>query len=319
MLVENDDLNDFEGGLSLDLNYGHLTVDHGYVPLNEFNFCELKNWYQPADGYASSDCDYVARIQPFKNGGYETTLKVMDMQSMGRLLGSPPPTKGKKREKHDNVKQEDRLSSAKRAKKKARQLIKSMGCDRLMTLTRREIDPDFFWTDDDWQKAWDKFCRLLKKAGIDLAYVATLEKHKKGNLHLHAAINAKVPINTIRGIWWAICGGKGMGNVDISFKQGMSEYQRRSGVAKYVSKYIVKQMENFDFNKKRYWASRHTLEAVQRIILKSKDLGSALVELVEILGLDLAAVQESIFTFDANLGKGAWFDYDSKMQKEVPF
>ncbi len=189
-------------------------------------------------------------------------------------------------------------------------------------MTRRENNTDTFKTEDDWLEDWRKCVRLCRIAGIELDYVATLEKHKKGNFHLHAAIVGKVHINTVRKIWYGICGGKGQGQVNISFKQHQTPTQRLAGVARYVSKYITKQLDNFDFNRKRYWASRsEPLEKPKKIILSAQDMAGALAELAGVLSLDLDVLKKKVFEYGKKAGEraGAWFNYDPSMQLEIPF
>jgi len=305
----------------LDLTIGHLRVTNSrYHALRDFAFSELKGWYSPVGWFATGN-ELVATIQCFKAGGYEATVKSVDMNSLGRLMAN----KGifGKREKHDSVNENDVIRSVQRAKKKVRQLIKDRGADRLLTLTKRENDSNTFWSNDDWLKAWREFVRLCRIANIELDYVATLEKHKKGNFHLHAAIVGRVHINTIRKIWCKINGGKGSGNVDIKFYQHKTVTERLAGVARYVSKYITKQVENFDFNKKRYWASRSSdaLRSPSRIILSSSDMASALAELAGVLCLDLHELNKKVFLYGKKAGErsGAWFGYHESMQLGVHF
>ena len=313
MSADYDFLDDLLSIAPLDLLIGHLrTVDGIYRELKDFAFAELKNWYSPV-GWIASGNEMVATVQPFKAGGYEVTVKNVDMKSFGNLMSNKGKVTGKreKREMNEN----DKIRSAQRSKKAVRQLIKQKGCDRLLTLTRRENNPDTFKNENEWLEDFRRFVRLCRIAGIELDYVATLEKHKKGNFHLHAAIVGKVHINTIRKIWLQVV-GKGQGNVDISFKQHQTPTQRLAGVARYVSKYITKQLDNFDFNKKRYWASRsEPLEKPKKIILSAQDMAGALAELAGVLSLDLGAMTKKVFLY----GTGAWFNYDESMQLEIPF
>jgi hypothetical protein len=216
------------GEAPLDLYNGHLRTIDGLcddIPFQKSAFVHLERNSRPVSGWFQSfgqdfnPDPFVAKIQPFASGGYEVTITKVDLERIARTMDSCRPTgKREKGEQSEN----DIISSKQRAKKKLRHLIKSMGCDRLLTLTRREKDESEFWTVEEWAANWKKFVRLCAKAGCDLVYVAVLERHKKGNFHLHAAILGKVSVKIMRGIWWAICGGRGMGNVDIQFKQGLT-------------------------------------------------------------------------------------------------
>ncbi len=188
----------------------------------------------------------------------------------------------------------------------------------MLTLTRREKDPAAFWTVQDWASAWDRFSRLCKRMGGSLVYVAVLERHKKGNFHLHAAIAGRINVKHIRKIWLACCGGgKGCGNVDVAMRQGLTVHKRRAGLAKYVSKYVAKQLGQTEFNKKRYWSSRHKLPDVERYILSADDAKAALFELSVFLSLDYSALAASVFTFKQETC--AWFSFDERLAAPPPF
>jgi hypothetical protein len=309
-----------EGADSLDLIKGHLPYSC-YVPVTRGLGNDPLNWFMPVDGFNPSEQFHqVLKIQPFVAGGYEVTVTTQDLGKIAALMDSS-------RKKGERVKgeqkQNDVVSSVNRSKKKIRHLIKSMGCDRLLTLTKRENEPDNYWTIEQWAAAWDRFVRLCRKAGCELQYVLVPESHKKGNYHIHAAIVGHVSINVMRGIWWAITGGRGMGNVDIKFRGDLSDHARRAGLAKYVSKYITKQVGQTEFNKKRYWSSKHKLPSPRRYILKSMDMLGAMQEICSYLGLVLSSVVDVAYQFtsfkDGVEFHGLWFSFDDALLEPVPF
>jgi hypothetical protein len=308
-----------EQGEALDLIKGHLPFSC-YVPVTRGLGNDPVNWYMPFDGFNPSEQYHqVLKIQPFVAGGYEVTVSSQDLGKIAGFMDSSRKTgeRVKGEQKHNDV-----ITSVNRSKKKIRHLVKSMGCDRLLTLTRRETEGNF-WNVEQWAAAWDRFNRLCKKAGCALQYVAVLECHKKGNYHLHAAIVGHISVNIIRGIWQAITGGKGSGNVDISFKRNCTEHARRAGLAKYVSKYVVKQLGHTEFNKKRYWSSRHKLPPVKRYILKSACFSDYIFEVCGFLGLDEGKVLGAAYQFtvvrDGHKSKGLWFSFDDELAEPVPF
>lgn len=310
----------FGKGAALDLIKGHLT-EQTYIPATRGLENDPVGWFVPSVDYdPQKETHFVAKLQAFESGGYEVTISEQNLHDLAYLMDmerkSGPREKG---EQNEN----DVASSINRAKVKVRKLIKSMGCDRLLTLTKKESDPQEFWTREDWAAAWDKFIRLCKKAGVTLQYVAVLEAHKKGNFHLHAAIVGRLNCNLARGIWLSIIGGgKGCGNVDIAMRQNCTAHKRRAGLAKYVSKYITKQADLVEFNKKRYWSSRHKLPAPKRYVMNSGDLVEALKELCSMLALDFHAVSKAAFIFPALDGfdpTGLWFSFDDDLSKPVPF
>lgn len=304
----------------LDLIEDHLT-EHPYTTASRgLPQGDVTGWQRPnVPGWtASPDGNLVLKIQSFNSGGYEASCRRINLPDLARMMDAPRH-RGK-REKPDEVDTEVAKKNAKRAKRKVRLACKNIGVDRLMTLTRRESVEAEFWNRQDWAKAWDKFVRLCKRAGVDLVYVAVLEDHKKGNHHLHVALTGYAPVNLLRQIWWACCGGRGMGNVDIKRRRTHDRMHRTAKIASYISKYIAKQFEDSEFNKKRYWASRQSLPDVRRIILRAENLNESLREVSEFLGLDLFAVLKSKYCFfQFPSGDGFWLAYHDDLACAPPF
>ena len=297
----------------LDLIKGHLPTQ-GYVPVTRGLGADPVGWFMPSVDYDPSKTSHlVAKIQGFKSGGYEVTLSSQDLHEIARRMDTPRSgVRVQGDQSESNV-----ISSVNRSKKKIRYLIKSMGCDRLLTLTKRENDPDNYWSPKDWANAWDRFNKLCKRAGVPLQYVSVLERHKKGNYHLHAAIVGKISINLIRAIWLSITGGKASGNVDIARRSNVSDHQRRAGLARYVSKYVSKQIGQTEFNKKRYWSSRHALPKAVRYIMSSDDVLESLRSLCAMLSLDFSVVIDKAFIFSEF--SGFWFSFDDSFCLPPPF
>jgi hypothetical protein len=224
------------------------------------------------------------KIQPFKNGGFEGIVtwrnaqKIADMQNAPRRIG--------KREEPEQRSEESLERSRIRARQKVRYHTKNIAANRLLTLTKRESEETGYSTPDDWQQYWARFCRVYKKYFPDqpFMFVAVLEQHKDNvHFHLHIATYSKkkMPLEVMRGIWWGICGGRGMGNVDIKYirQQG---HHGTARIAKYLSKYISKGFDALErFNKKRYWVSDRDLPQAQRIWLRSRSLGDAIKEVFD--------------------------------------
>lgn len=305
----------------LDLNKEHLPTNSCLFPV-ETAF-PARNWFVK-EGYPgpSEDGNFVCKIQTFRPGGYECTVKRLNLPKLAAMANARRRT-GKREET------EDRSShviekSVRRAKRNLRLSVKNIAADRLFTLTRREAEDTRleWWSPDDWANAWARFIRLAKKAGIDLAYVAVLEPHKKGNFHLHVAICGFININLARHIWLSICGGKGAGNVDVRTKKGCPDRLAKSSrIAKYISKYISKGFdEQGRFNKKRYWASKHSLPDVKRIIMNSPDIISVIHEFAADQGLSLFRVLDDRFNmFVFPDGGGFWFNFQTAMGEDPPF
>jgi len=307
---------------SLDLIFGHLTTELRYVPVNRpFAENQPENWYRPSGHWSPSDqANVVLKIQPFKAGGYEAIAKFVCLPDLARMLDAP--RKSGSREKPEHQDQETVRRSIQRSKTKVRHLIKSMGADRLLTLTKREKDPALFWTLEQWAASWSRFVLQCKRAGIEFQYVAIPELHKKGNYHLHVALCGRIHINTARRIWWAICGGHGQGNIDVKYRPNQSATERLAGLAKYLSKYLTKQFGADAFNKKRYWASRHDLPPAIRVILRALDIRAALAEFAEWKSLDFDALMYSklgAYQFGGESPVGFWFNWSESVSKPCPF
>jgi hypothetical protein len=91
----------------------------------------------------------------------------------------------------------------------------------------------------------------------------------------------------------------------------MTPLKRVAGLSKYLSKYLSKQFdENENFNKKRYWSSKHKLPDVVRVILRGADLMTCLYELSGFLGLSFTSlVMNKGNVFIPSSNDMAWFNY----------
>jgi hypothetical protein len=152
--------------------------------------------------------------------------------------------------------------------------------------TRRENQETGYSTPDEWQQYWARFCRVFKKyfPHQPFMFVAVLEQHKDSeHFHLHVATYSKqkMPLEVMRGIWWGICGGRGMGNVDIRYIR-QHGHHGTARIARYLSKYISKGFDALErFNKKRYWVSDRDLPEAQRIWLRSRTIGDTIKEVLD--------------------------------------
>lgn len=262
------------------------------------------------------------KIQPFKDGGYEGTVrwvdaqKIADMQNIPRRIGKRLPPE----ERSQDSIERSRI----RARQKVRHHTKNINANRLMTLTKRESASTGYSTIDEWQQDWARFCRVYKKYFPDqpFMFVAVLEQHKDSeHFHLHVATYSKqkMPLELMRRIWWDVCGGRGMGNVDV-------QYIRQKGnhgtdrIARYISKYISKGFDAIErFNKKRYWVSNNDLPEARRMWLEARTLDTAIGEVFKRFG--------GAMTFDKSGGgififpdqSGFWFAVHPGQGLSPPF
>lgn len=314
----------------LDLIEGHLTDNSPHFQAGrgfEQGYCAghlVKGWgfregfALPDDGFAQ-----VLTMQPFRNGGYEASLRPLNLPRIGRAIEFGG-CRGKREEKEQSHK--DIVRTGARAKKKVRHLVKNMAATHLVTLTRRESDPETFWTPEDWAKAWDKFRRSIERVIGDFPYVAILEQHKKGNFHLHVAWCGRVNLNIVRPVWWACNGGRGAGNVDVKHIKVRAGLERSSRIASYISKYVTKMFNDHGrFNKKRYWASKQTMEDVRRYVLRAASLVDAISEIKDLFGVDFSKFSafrngklemDHLFMFPD--GTGLWFNFLPELHGSDP-
>lgn len=150
-----------------------------------------------------------------------------------------------------------RESSAKRAKRQMRRRCKALGLDVLGTLTYRENVQDRARVLRDWKE----FVRRLRRVLPGFAYVAVVEKQKRGALHLHFACK-RLPMafqrdgvrvksySVIYAIWKSVTGDAGGSFRDSSRRTRGSVLK----VAKYIAKYVGKCFEDHELNKRQYFA-----------------------------------------------------------------
>lgn len=309
----------------LDLMEEHLTDSRGFGADPErlvwVNGQVRSGWTAPADGVLLG-CNefggnYVAKVQPFEAGGFELVCRSLDLPKIGAMMEGV--RRIGPRVKPAALDQDNIRKAAQRAKRKVRLLTKNMGASHLVTFTRREFEGSGFWTPEDWSKAWDRFRRLIERWRPGFCYVAVLERHQKGNYHLHVAwVEApgqKVNLNVVRRCWWVCVGGRGQGNVDVQYIKVREGLERADRVARYISKYTAKHFEDdCRFNKKRYWSSRQDVAEARRYILNVLTSQDALSEVLRRHGLDLGDYKdattgryEHFFPFPD--GSGFWLAY----------
>lgn len=311
-----------EGGArsALDLIEEHLTDTPSRPFYRKAEACGrlLENWRVPEQwrGVKPGELSYVLKVQPFSQGGYEATIRCLDLDKISQAM--EPHRRRGKREAPEEIDAGNVAKAAARAKRKVRQLTRNMCADHLITLTRRESDSREFWNEEQWSAAWDRLCRLLKRVIGSFPYVAILERHQKGNYHLHVAWCGRVNVKQLRKMWEAVAGGRGNCNIDAKHIKVPKGHDRASRISRYISKYIVKSfLDNPRFNKKRYWASRQTLEEARRYVLGALTLDGATEEARRMLGIDWSRfiqtdqrgrpVIRDVFRFPD--GGGIWINY----------
>lgn len=148
--------------------------------------------------------------------------------------------------------------AARRARANARIRCKASGFDSLFTFTYRENVQDRELVAAHWKET----VRRIRRVIPDFSYLAVVEVQQRGALHLHVATHrlphvlgwrgAKVKSwSVLRAIWRSVVGDLG-GNFDESKRRGRSRASSLR-IARYVTKYIAKEFEDGDLNRKRFW------------------------------------------------------------------
>jgi len=233
---------------------------------------------------------YMASVQAFSRGGYEVVIRMVDAQKMAEQSCLAPWPRSRVERPEDDRDSRDIARAQQRAKKRVRHTVKEMGADRIVTLTTREMEN----TPEELLQKWQRWLKLVERASSGrFHYVAVPEPHPSNpkHFHLHVAVAVFLNVDVLRRCWWAVCGGRGMGNIHIKRLTSGAGPRRVYRVASYISKYLTK--ENVvRFNKKRYWASRVDLPAVRRYWLRSRSLLDALEEAREKFGFSTSHARD---------------------------
>lgn len=209
------------------------------------------------------DDDFTARKVTFPDGQIEISV------SKGKHFNGPAFIPENKAKRGESVNRDaNDLDAGKAAKKRVRQACKTIGADRMVTLTYRDNMQDR----ETALRHWDLFRRRLRKHNQFL-YVAVMELQegfKKGNLnaqegrssiHFHVAVSGRQCYQLLRSIWQSIVGndaqGRKMSQVNVRdphrFGFGQNGVHK---LAAYIAKYCTKSMECRELDQKRYFCSR---------------------------------------------------------------
>jgi hypothetical protein len=260
------------------------------------------------------DTQVIARIQPFSGGGFEGMCywRSKEAKWARRLPGSAIFKRERERDPDEAA-----LSNARRAKRRVRWLCREIAADRLLTLTTREESNSPIAL----LARFERFVRLYRKSlgGEAFHYVAVPEPHPSnpGHWHVHVAVKGYVHVNRARAIWWAVCGGRGMGNIDVRWIRARSSGGRSEKIAHYISKYITKVFEEglLIEGRHRYRASRVTLQERHKLVFEA-DLGmvGAYGEILDRLHLDVRDIRVWFFPD----GSGFWFTSSGDFAASTP-
>ncbi len=150
-----------------------------------------------------------------------------------------PPRKRRRPEpqhqKNSEQIEDNEQRAIRRARTAIRQTIMAAKLDHMLTLTYRENQacPRKAWRDTT------RFLRLVKKrTGKPFAFIAVLERQKRGAIHVHMAVHGFQDVRLLRVLWHEVIGGPEKGNVDVQFFR-----QNLPTLARYLCKYITKDID----------------------------------------------------------------------------
>ena len=223
------------------IDFSPLPDEVGYKP----------DWWSDDGTKGTWQDTYVARQRVFPDGQCEVTV-CKERFFVGAAI--TPKTRAKrgtseKREENDD-------DAGRRAKKKVRLCCKTIGADRLVTLTYRENMVDR----EQALKHWKAFCRRLGRVA-EFHYVAVIEEQERGALHFHVAVRGRQNYVLLRSIWQRVLGfgpdGQQMGQVNVRdpHKFGFGNKGAHK-IASYIAKYCGKEMQCRALNEKRYFRSK---------------------------------------------------------------
>lgn len=230
-------MTDFTAFDDLENDFSQAAPEIGFVPAGS------AGWYDT----------FTARQVTFPDGQVEICIQREKHFGGGALSF---PNKAKRGESSNAAASAD--EAGRRAKKRVRQLCKSLGADRMITLTYRENMTDR----EVALKHFDQFRRKMGKNRI-FQYVAVIEPQERGSLHFHIAVKGRQNYHLVRAVWQKIVGlgqsGEQMAQVNVRdphrFGFGSKGVHK---LASYIAKYCGKNMEAVrSLNQKRYFASRN--------------------------------------------------------------
>ncbi|MDE4916993.1 hypothetical protein ACUXAV_001611 [Cupriavidus metallidurans] len=254
------------------------------------SYHEVKGHYSEADARALA---YQAQVQQndaergFDDGPWKDTIvgrmRYFEADGSVNFYGYPLAVRAHmdeirarpraKRGESENVEQSKHASS-KRARKNVRLRCQAIQADRLLTLTYRENMQDI----ERLKRDFDAFRRAMKKSGA-WHYIAVPETQTRGAWHIHVAVHGRIVYNLVRAIWHRIVGGRGMGSVNVRNPKTGGKWKRHA-LAAYIAKYITKDVDDHELNKKRYWTSKGIVvpEAQTYFVQDSNDMHSVIVD-----------------------------------------
>lgn len=143
--------------------------------------------------------------------------------------------------------EENEKRAVNRAKAEVRRKSMAANLSYRLTLTYREIvDQVQAWAD------FENFVRLLHRCKRDWPYVVVIEFQERGAPHFHLAVKGFQDVELIRSCWREVVGD---GNIDVKAPGRGGGQWKRAALARYLTKYMTKDITRHEFGEHRYRAS----------------------------------------------------------------
>lgn len=228
---------------------------------------------KPRHFWAHETVQFRVKVRAFSNLPPEFTVQRIsferDLENVQRAYENGytnATTKRGQRVKGDRPKDCESIErSQRRAKSAVRLQATELAPNALVTFTTREV-----MRLDELLSCWQHFTRSMKLAGCDFEYVCVPERHPTNpdHFHLHAAYRGRTPFQIMRRLWHIaleyrhgrritkiLRGADAPGNIDVQPIKSGSAVKRCRKIARYISKYITKDLIA-EFNRRRYWPSK---------------------------------------------------------------
>lgn len=219
--------------------------------------------------------------------------------------------------------------SQRRAKTQVRLLTNELAPTALVTFTTREVI-----SIEKLLQVWQHFTRLLRSSGMEFKAIAVPERHPTNpeHFHLHAAYRGQTHFKTLRRLWHislealhgrrvtkTLYGAESPGNIDVQVIKGAQGFKRCRKIAKYISKYITKDLVA-EFNRRRYWPSKGiSLQDAKIYWLDALSSTEAIREACMMLGEWNYQTESPAQKMFCPSDRVAWFAVDPERSPPPPF
>ena len=279
----------------------HGGTSPALVSLADSLFAPAVDRTKPRHHFFSEDIQYRVKVQRFSNVPCEVTVQKISFEAVQARYhlsaenGLSNVSTHRKRRDPDRPRDAESIDrSQRRAKTAVRLRVIELAPNAFVTFTTRKV-----YTPDELLDIWERYTRLSRQVDPDMQWVCVPEPHPSNpaHLHLHAAVRCSISRDTMRRCWHIaieahegrrvtgiLRGPASPGNIDEQRIKGSGVVKRIRKIARYISKYITKDLIE-RFNRRRYWPSKGIdLQAAQAYWLVSLSAADAMREACEMFG-----------------------------------